>query len=259
VTQRKLRIAVGLLASVAILAVVAFLFATNMARRLYLQRSAVALEPTFELKYAEANARLPKSEKVRVVVIGDSRVELWKPEPTVGPALELVWRGAAGETTAQLRHRYRQDTKDIGAGIVVIQSGINDVVAGVALGQGAEAVRRAFENIRVMTEDSTQDGIQVLLLTVIPPATPPLVRRVVWSDSIYSLVGDLNVRLRSLERPGVVLIDAARVLCGDADRLPGDMALDTLHFLQPAYERLNTELKRALDHAAPGDSEHAVQ
>jgi lysophospholipase L1-like esterase len=172
----------------------------------------------------------------------------------VMPQFELVWRGVAGETTAQLRHRYRQDTSDIGASIVVIQSGINDVVAGVALGEEAEAARRTFDNIRFMIEDSSQQGIRVVLLTVVPPATPPLMRRVVWSDSIYPLVAELNTRLRSLERPGVVLIDAARVLCGDADRLPRKLAPDTLHLLAPAYERLNSELTRALE-----DVVHAVQ
>jgi lysophospholipase L1-like esterase len=243
-----------LVASVAIAAIVAFVLATQVARKLYLERSASALQPTYERRYAENNARLARTDKARVVLIGDSRVAQWAPRPTAPPQFELVWRGVSGETTAQLKYRYRQDTSGIGAAVIVLQSGINDVVAGSALGRGAEAAESAFANIRDMIESSTQKGVTVVLLTVVPPATPPLARRLVWSDSVYAQVAALNNRLRSLARPGVWVLDAERLLCAGSERLPRALARDTLHFREPAYRRLNDELNRTLQ-----DEVHVVQ
>jgi lysophospholipase L1-like esterase len=223
------------------------------AHEFYIQHQQLRLFPTLETRYADANLALPPAQVPRVVMIGDSRIEGWQPKPVL-PGSEIVWRGIGGETTAQLVYRYERDTRGIDASIVVIQSGINDLVAGIALGKGDIAVDIAYRNLQAMIDSSTRLGAEVIVVAVVPPASPPLLRRLVWSDSIYGLVAELNARLRKLADPHVRVLAADQLLCGPSDRLPGRFAADTLHFKPAAYEVLNGALGREIE-----DLLHAVQ
>jgi lysophospholipase L1-like esterase len=223
------------------------------AHRFYVERARVKLVPTFESRFASENASLSAPVDIRVVMIGDSRIVEWQSRPpTTG--LELVWRGIGGETTGQMVHRFSADTRGIGAAVVVIQAGINDLVLGTALGEGESSADLAFRNLQAMIESSTASGSKVILLTVVPPASPPLLRRIVWSDSIYDLVADFNRRLHTLGGPQVRILEADRILCGGSDRVPRQFARDTLHFLPAAYDLLNQQLGVELR-----DSVHVVQ
>lgn len=244
-TTRKRRVWITVLAAVTVASVIAAVLTGLVARRLYLDRVGLRLTPTFEARFRDANARLAPVGKPRIVMFGDSRVEYWQPKPEL-PNAEIVWRGIGGETTTQMVHRFAADTQGISASVVVMQAGINDLTAGVALGIGPSAMNSAYENLRTMVEGSTAAGAHVFLLTVVPPASPSLARRVVWSASIYDLTAQLNARLQTLAGPRVTVVDAARLLCGPSARLPQNLAADTLHFLPAAYQRLNGELIRQL-------------
>jgi lysophospholipase L1-like esterase len=174
-------------------------------------------------------------------MFGDSRIAEWMPSPDALD-FEFVWRGVPGETTSQMVHRYRADTNAIAASIVVIEAGVNDIVSGVAIDEGQSALERTFLNLKLMVDESVRAGAAVILITVIPPTSPPLLRRVVWSDAVYGLVSQLNERLRTLASPSVSVLDAQRLLCGTADRLPKRMARDTVHLVPAAYVSLNQEL-----------------
>ena len=219
--------------------------ATYFAHRFYVERARARLTPTFEARFASQNGQLAPPVADRVVMIGDSRVADWESQPPA-PGAEVVWRGIRGETTAQLLHRFSADTHGIGASVVVIQAGINDLVMGIALGQDRSAADVAYRNLQAMVKSSTESGASVILLTVIPPASPPLWRRLVWSESIYPLVADFNRRLHALSGPRVQILEADRIVCGGSDRVPGRLARDTLHLLPPAYDMLNQELREEL-------------
>jgi len=229
------------LCALTVAAMLATAVAGYFAHRFYVERARAKLVPTFESRFASENARLAAPVEPRVVMIGDSRIVEWQSQPPLLD-LELVWRGIGGETTAQLLHRFAADTHGIGARVVVIQSGINDLVLGTSLGEGRSAADRAFRNLQTMVELSAGSGTEVILLTVVPPASPTLLRRLVWSDSIYALVADFNRRLHTLSGPLVRILEADRILCRGAERLPPQLARDTLHFLPAAYEMLNREL-----------------
>ena len=239
------RTAIALLAVIAASAVIVACIAGHYARRYYAELAELKLSPTFEHRYAARNARLTQPTRTRIVMFGDSRIAEWKPTPNA-PDFEFVWRGVPGETTEQMLHRYRADTSAIAASIVVIEAGVNDIVAGVAIGEGQSAVERSFRNLKLMVDESLHAGAAVILVTVIPPASPPLLRRIVWSDTIYGLVSQLNEKLRTLAGPSVSVLNADRLLCGTADRLPKHMARDTLHLVPPAYMALNQELIKQL-------------
>ena len=251
-SRRSVALILGL-GGVTAAALLAASVAGYFAHRFYVERARAKLMPTFESRFESENASLSAPVEPRVVMIGDSRVVDWQSQPPKTD-LELVWRGIRGETTGQLLHRFGADTRGIGATVVVIQAGINDLVLGTAVGEGRSASDRALRNLQAMVQLSTRSGTDVILLTVVPPATPPLLRRIVWSDSVYGLVADFNRRLHTLGGPQVRILAADRILCGGADRVPRRFARDTLHFLPAAYDLLNQELGAELRESA-----HAVQ
>lgn len=223
-----------------------------LALHFYAQRSQLRLHP-IDQSYVQDDARLAPRSGRRVVVVGDSRVRQWSPRPNF-PGLEFVWRGVDGETTAQLRYRFPQDALHVDATDIIIQAGINDLVAGVSLGEGPSASAAAEANLRQMVHAGAASGAAVYLLTVVRPAKPPLWRRPVWSDSIYGLVATLNAQLRSLEGGNIHVIDADRLLADGDGPLPARNAVDTLHFSAAAYRALNSTLRERLI-----PSGHAIQ
>jgi lysophospholipase L1-like esterase len=225
------------------------LAATGMAfwaaRLFYLQRSELRLAPVNMDRYLRENAALGPKLRRRVVFFGDSRISQWSPLPAAGGS-ELLWRGVDGETTAQMTFRFGQDVTQIQADAVVIQAGINDLVAGVALGRGERAVDAALRNIGTMIAEARSASIEVYLLTVIRPAAPPPWRRPVWSGSMTDEVIRLNSGLTGMSGPGVRLLDADNALAGGARDLPRRFAVDTLHLNAEGYSRLNELVARAI-------------
>lgn len=244
--------AVVLLAACAVIAVCAAAVAAYFARKYYTQWSEVRLMPIDAARYAAANRALGESAAPRIVFIGDSRVERWRPKPVL-PGAEIVWRGIGGETTAQMRYRFRSDALDLGAGAVIIQSGINDLVAGVVARRPQEAMDAALANLLSMATTAANAGSEVYVLTIVRPARPSLLRSPVWADAIYDLVTDINSSLRGWKIDKVHVIDADRLLSADARVLPKMYAADTLHFSAAGYAVLNQELAQRLG------ALHAVQ
>lgn len=229
---------------------VAILLATTgaafrAARLFYLQRSELRLAPVNTDHFLRENQALGPKLRRRVVFFGDSRISQWRPPPAAG-ASELLWRGVDGETTAQMLFRFRQDVMQIQADAVVIQAGINDLVAGVALGRGEYAAAAAVRNIGTMVAEARSAGVAVYLLTVIRPAPPPPWRWPVWSASISDEVARLNSGLAALAGQGVRLIDADGALAGGSRDLPPKFAADALHVEPDGYSRLNELVAPAL-------------
>ena len=158
----------------------------------------------------------------------------------------MIWRGIDGETTAQMIYRFRQDVIALKPHAVVIQAGINDLVAGVALGRGDRVSQETARNLQLMTEMGSAAGVHVYLLTVLKPSTPPVWRLPVWSSDIYALVDSMNTRIRSLAGKGVTVIETDRRLSGGQGRMPRHLSRDTLHLNERGYEILNGPVEEAL-------------
>jgi lysophospholipase L1-like esterase len=219
------------------------------ARHFYLQRAELRLAPVNTGHYLRENAGLGPKRHRRVVFFGDSRISQWRVQPAATDA-ELLWRGVDGETTAQMTFRFRQDVVGIGADAVIMQAGINDLVAGAALGRGPETAAAALRHIGAMVDTARAGSIDVHLLTVIRPAAAPPWRRLVWSGSIVDDVDRVNAGLRALVRPGVSLLEADRALAGDARALPRRYASDTLHLNAAGYAVLNALVAPVLTDAS---------
>lgn len=223
------------------------------ARKYYLERAEVRLNPVNHGRFSSENRGLQKSPSPRIVFFGDSRVERWEPRPTDIPA-ELIWRGVGGETTAQMLYRFREDALSLNSRAVVIQGGINDVVLGAALGRSKEAGSTAVANLLTMATLAADTGMDVYLLTVVRPARPSILRRIVWNDDIYDVVDSMNHELRAVRHERIFVVDADNILTGNSFALPGPMSAGTLHLSATAYAALNERITQAVL-----ASSHAVQ
>jgi len=226
---------------------IAFFGTAILVRQYYIQVLETKAAPANNQIYERANAMLPTKLQWRVVLFGDSRVAQWSPLPQIEGA-EIVNRGIGGETTAQMRLRFDADVLKLRPDVVVIQAGINDLVAASLSTRAGDRIRQDLKsNLRQLATQSAAAGARVVLLTVIPPASPSLLRRLVWNSDIVGDVADVNTFIRSLDgHDGVTVVDAARLLAPPGGELPARYARDTLHFESAAYEALNEALAMQL-------------
>lgn len=231
-----------------ILAVVAAIGAALAARHFYFRAKLAAAEPVALWVYASENSALRQKDaeqarqRRRIVMIGDSRVRSMRLRE-----LETKWevlnRGINGETSAQMRLRFADDALALKPDVIVIQSGINDLVAGIGSEASAPAITaRTIANLKAVAEAAAAAGSKVVVLTVIPPASPDLARRLVWSDRVRNEVAGVNADLLAWKPPnGVRVLDLGGVF-GATTRLPDEFALNTLHLNENGYARLGEKL-----------------
>lgn len=242
----------GLRVVVALAAALAAFGLFFLSQRLYAQAKFAALEPIQPARHASANAPLPPAEgRPRLVLIGDSRAAGW-PAGLAPAGMELINRGIGGETAARLTRRLDEDALALRPAVIVIQSGVNDLVAAsLAAPPHSQRIAQATEmHLRALVARARQGGARVVLMTVIPPGDVGWWRRPFWSERARGLVTALNAALREAPPPGVLLLDAAAAL-GEPDRVARGLQLDTLHLKPEAYARLGESLAALLAHDAP--------
>lgn len=231
-----------------VLALAAALGSALVARQFYFKLKLSMAEPVGLNVYAAENKSLLLADesrprtKPRVVLIGDSRVCPMK-LPGLEDVCEIVNRGISGETSAQLALRIEQDALALNPDVIVIQSGINDLVAGMGCrSQASSITRQMILHLQQMACSASAAGSRVVLLTVFPPARPDPMRRLVWDESIRAEIMKVNNTLLEWQAPtGVKVGDAARIF-GSRTILPEDYSLNTLHLNTAGYERLNEAL-----------------
>lgn len=119
--------------------------------------------------YASENAALPAAAANRVVFLGDSITEFWGKKSPFFPDEPYLNRGIAGQTTAQMLIRFRQDVIDLKPAAVIIQGGLADI-AGFA---GPSSLTEIENNLRSMAELASFNHIRPILVGEPPPADYP--------------------------------------------------------------------------------------
>jgi lysophospholipase L1-like esterase len=216
------------------------------AHRLYIQKAQLLLHPINTTQGSPDFTEDKTGSRNVVVIFGDSRVRLWEPRPHLHRS-RTIWRGINGQTTAQMLYRFPHDVIALKPRIVVMQAGINDLVAGVATDQIIQTLATASDNIHSMIQAAVINGSDVVLLTVVRPSRPPLWRWPVWSRSMPDYVDTLNASLKGFASEHVRILDADAVLAENEDYLPRKYAAGTLHFNHAAYEVINDQLINSLD------------
>lgn len=190
------------------------------------------------------------ADTYRVLLVGDSRIRQWETLPVVPDAV-FVTSGIGGETTGQLQDRFARDVLDLAPlpDEIILAAGINDLVAASVQTTRADVIRDRvpallIERLQDMADLARARGIRVRLATIVQPAEPDLLRRLLfWDDSLFDMVRDANARIASL---GHEVIDFNAILEGGDGPLPERFSVDTLHFSAAAYGTLNAALTRAI-------------
>lgn len=117
------------------------------------------------IRYGSENTELPKPkpEEPRVVFLGDEITENWSAEKFF-PGKPYLNRGIAGQTSAQMLVRFRQDVIKLKPKVVVIAAGTNDI----ASIHGPITQQMSAENITSMVELAKANNIKIVLASVTP-------------------------------------------------------------------------------------------
>ncbi len=214
-----------------------------IARDLYIQAKVIAALPSQAERYAESNFRLNAKTRKRIVLFGDSRISNWEPLPAL-QSIEFVNRGIGGETSAQLRSRFASDVLALDPDVIIIQVGINDIVAAsLDPVKSAQIIEHLKLNLLYFLTSNHSAGIEVIVMTIVRPASPPLIRRIVWSNRIFDLVREVNSYLTTLDLPANAhVFDSDSIFNHQDGPLDPSFASDTLHWSTKAYEQLNIRL-----------------
>ncbi len=228
------------------------LYAAFSARATWIKEKIAALSAPPSSLYASANAKLPpKGANPRVVLIGDSRIAQW-PTAALAEKWEIISRGIGGETTHQLALRFFTDAIALDPDIIVIEAGINDLVAASFMDDASKLVvaSNTDKTLRQLADQATTSGRQTLVATIIPSARPEIWRLPVWSESLIDLVAEVNASLKQAQLPDRArLIDLSSVVSTDNKTLSDSYRLDTLHLNEAGYVRLTAALIRDLESA----------
>ncbi len=211
------------------------------------------LDPISQNRFAKKNADLgaPLAQGSRVVFLGDSRIAQWQNLPEIGNA-ERVNRGVGGETTAQVLLRADRDVTGIGASLVVIQAGINDLkTLGVVPKRKEEIKKSCLKNLTDLCRRFSQAKVKVALMTIFPVGEVDLGRKLIWDDTILQALEEVNAELRKISLPNVTILDCDPIL-KEGDRIKSSFSKDTLHLNPAGYKALNLALEEKLKEALGG-------
>lgn len=116
-------------------------------------------------RYQKANAALPQPKvgEARVVFYGDSITDFWN-LANFFPGKDYINRGISGQTTSQMLLRFRQDVVEIGAKVVVLLAGTNDIAGNT----GPMTLEQTEANFASMAEIARANGIRVIFSSVLP-------------------------------------------------------------------------------------------
>ena len=118
-------------------------------------------------RYGSDNAELPRpaADAARVVFFGDQITEAWgRSAAKFFPGRPYVNRGIAGQTTAQMLVRFRQDVVALKPKAVIIQGGSNDIAS--LFTPGTEPL--VVDNVRSMIDIAKANDIRVIIASVTP-------------------------------------------------------------------------------------------
>lgn len=116
-------------------------------------------------RYQAKNEALLESDGKRVVFMGDSITAGWvKKRPEFFSDNGYVGRGISGQVTHQMLIRFRTDVIDLKPHAVVILAPTNDI----AHNSGPVTLEAVAGNIKSMAELPQQNGIKVVLCSVLP-------------------------------------------------------------------------------------------
>ncbi|PXY43156.1 SGNH/GDSL hydrolase family protein [Flavobacterium hydrophilum] len=194
-------------------------------------------------KYKQENATvsvLNSKENKRVVFMGNSITEGWRSKrPDFFKNKNYINRGISGQTTPQMLLRFRQDVIDLKPSVVVVLAGINDI----AQNTGPYSVEATSGNIFSMCELAKQNGIKVIICSVLPAIDFP------WRPGLdpSQKVIALNTILKSYAaKHKFEYVDYFSVMVNDKQGLKEELGTDGVHPNEAGYAIMEPILQKSI-------------
>lgn len=185
----------------------------------------------------------------RVVFIGDSITESWAvDDPRLFSGATLN-RGISGQTSDQMRVRFRPDVIELKPLVVHIMAGTNDVAGN----SGPTSIDFFRDNIRSMVEEALLHRIRVIIASI-PPAT-----HIPWRPELEHpdlSIAKMNAWLRDYARcEHAVFVDYTAILGDGHGGMKAEFSPDGVHPNAAGYAAMDplarAAIARALAQPAP--------
>ena len=194
-------------------------------------------------RYSADNAKLAPaaSGEKRVVFMGDSITDAWgRRGGKFWPDLPYVNRGISGQTTPQMLLRFRPDVIELGAKVVVILAGTNDLAGNT----GPMTLEQIEGNLESMAQLAKANGIQVVMSSVMPVCDyhrPQTARR--QPEKIIALNQWIEAYCK---KNNLVYIDYYSAMIDDAKMLKKEITEDGLHPNSAGYAIMELLAEKAI-------------
>ncbi|NIF07411.1 capsular biosynthesis protein [Chryseobacterium sp. Tr-659] len=194
-------------------------------------------------KYKDENtAILNSKKKVDVVFMGNSITEGWvKSHPEFFTENNYTGRGISGQTTSQMLLRFQNDVVSLKPELVVINAGTNDI----AQNTGVYDPDFTFNNIKSMADIAKNNGIKVIIASVLPAAAFP------WRKEITEVpqkVEALNNRLKQYANNNkFIFVDYNTAMRDTKGGMREGLSKDGIHPLPEGYAIMEPLIKNAIN------------
>ncbi len=191
--------------------------------------------------------KIPTRNKT-LILFGDSRIKQWNPILKLD-GINILNHGISEETTAQMILRFKKDILDINPNIVIIQAGINDLVAASIANNNLKNIiyNNSINNLKKIIDQAIKQKIIVIFLQIAEPFELGLVRSILWGNDLTDLVQKANKEILILSNNhNFHVLDTNKVL-HTKDKWKYDVNKNALHFTPKAYQLLNVEIIRLID------------
>lgn len=215
-----------------------------LALHLFLQWDSLRAERSVLPHYVQLD-RYSQADRTVVpgstVFLGDSITDLWHLDAYF-PGKNYVNRGIAGQTTAQMLLRFRQDVIDLHPSSVIILGGVNDL----SLRIDVAVIKADYQS---MADLAKAHSIRPIFGTILPLDENS--KHPVAKLKPNATILELNQWLRSwCGSNGFTVIDYAGAVTSPSGNLRSDFTMDGLHPNDAGYRAMAGTLSKTLQASA---------
>ena len=195
-------------------------------------------------QYREANNKIiAASNWPEVVFMGNSITEGWESmHPEFFRNNNYAGRGIGGQTTPQMLIRFTPDVVDLNPEVVVILAGTNDIAANT----GFSSVKMISDNIKAMAQLAKQNGIQVILVSILPVEDYP------WRPGLQPIekIANLNSWMKEYaDKNGHYYLDLFSPMANENQGMKKEYSEDGVHPNLKAYKVMEPLVQQAIEKA----------
>ncbi len=189
----------------------------------------------------------------RIVLIGDSRIQDWG-KPDLGKDTEVINFGIGGATSRETLCQINDTMLNLSPEWYIVQVGINDIVA-ASMMKEHERIKiheQLLENIRQIITKLSGTGSRILLLTIVPPISPDMLRSLVWGDTIEEDAARASKKLLDEFSTTAQVYDMKGTFFDfEKNTWKDELSRNALHWNEKAYRSLDVEIKRIVTEPNP--------